>query len=96
MWVRQGPQQDGIYYREDGAVDAEAESECKKSDGGKARIPTKYTQTVVQILPTRFYKGFPAARTNDFLANFEASPVQADCAKGLLATYLRLDCTVGG
>src|SRR5215469_1647282 len=95
MWIRQGPQQHGVYYREDGAVDAEAESECQKSDGRKAGSLTKYTQCVAQILPARFHKGFPAARADDFLADIEASSFQADCAKSFCAAHPAFHLLVG-
>src|SRR5215469_783553 len=68
--IRQRPQQHGIYYREDGAIDAKTESECKKSDERKARTLTKYAETVTQITPAGLHEKFPDAGANDFLADF--------------------------
>jgi hypothetical protein len=43
-----------------------------------------------------FHSRFPAARANDFLADFEASTLQADCAKGFIAAHPVLHLFFGG
>ena len=43
-----------------------------------------------------FHSRFPAARANDFLADFEASTLQADCAKGFCAAHPILYLFFGG
>src|SRR5882724_5155521 len=79
--IRQRPQEHGVHYREDRAVDAKTESECEKSDDGKAWTFAEYTHSVAQVSPARLHERLPAARTDDFLRNFETASLQADCAK---------------
>jgi hypothetical protein len=47
------------------------------------------------VLRTRLQEEFPAARANDFLADFEASTLQADCAKGFFAAQAALHLLFG-
>src|SRR5438105_4192410 len=48
------------------------------------------------VAPQCIHYGFPTARANDFLADFEASTLQADCAKGFLAAHPVLHLLFGG
>src|ERR1700746_2171446 len=87
IWIRQRPQERGVHYSEDGAVDAKAESECEKSDDGKAWTFAEYTHSVAQVSPARLHKRFPAGRADRFLCNLKIPPLQADGAKGVLAAH---------
>src|SRR6266404_6456157 len=85
--IRQRPQEHGVHYREDRAVDAKTESECEKSDDGKAWTFAEYTHSVAQVSPARLHERFPVARANGFLCKFKAAALQPNGAKGILATH---------
>src|SRR5205814_849557 len=87
---RQRRPQRRVEERKYRSVGSDAERESQDSNGGKAGRLAQHSGGEAKVLPTRLYQGFPAARANDFLADFEASPLQADCAKGILAAHALL------
>ena len=80
-------QQDLVGQREDGRVGADAERECEDGHGGKARRLSEHADSEEQISPQRVHQGFPAARTHNFLRNFETAAFQANGANGILAAH---------
>src|SRR6476646_10203125 len=85
-----------IQEAEDRGVGADAKRERQYCYGGEKGAFAKTSQSVAQVLPACLDERFPAARANDFLADFEASSLQADCTKGFLASHPVLHLLFGG
>src|SRR5207245_10740136 len=83
----QGCPQRRVEDRKYRSVGSDAERESQDGNCGKAGKLAEHADGEAQILPQRLYKRFPAARTHDFLRNFETASLQADCAKGFLAAH---------
>jgi len=60
---------------------------CASGDGGEARRFAQHAKAEAEVQPARLHKGFPAARANDFLADFEAPSLQAHCSKGFFTAH---------
>ncbi len=60
-------QQNVLDRAEDGGRRPYTERQGQRRDGGEARGFAKRSCAIAQILPTRFYKGFPAATTGAHL-----------------------------
>src|SRR2546427_623412 len=93
--IGQRPQEHSVYYRENGAVDAKAESECEERDQGKGGTFAEHTQPVAEISPAHLQNRFPARRANDFLRAFEIAALQAHGAKRILAAHPLLHSSFG-
>src|SRR5262249_8775759 len=71
--VGKRPQQNSVDHAENRRARADAEGECEDNSAREAGRLAKCAYSKTQILPAGFDKGFPAARANDFPADFEAS-----------------------
>ena len=65
--------------------------------GGPSFINDRGEIAATGVLPNGDHRAvLPAARADDFLACFEASSLQPDCAKGLFAAQPSLHLLFGG
>src|SRR5207253_7404492 len=66
---------------EDRRVCAYTQCQSKHYDSREAGGLAQRASAKAHVAPQCIHYGFPTARANDFLADFEASTLQADCAK---------------
>src|SRR5207253_3058806 len=81
---------------EDRRVCAYTQCQSKHYDSREAGGLAQRASAKAHVAPQCIHYGFPTARANDFLADFEASTLQADCAKGFLAAHPVLHLLFGG
>jgi hypothetical protein len=70
---RKVTKQNGVHDAEDRGVSTDAKGEGEHRDEREAGAFAQHAGGEAEILPRRFHSRFPAARANDFLADFEAS-----------------------
>src|SRR5438552_9532397 len=79
-----------IQHGKDPHIDPHAQGNRQHSCCRKARVLAEHTGSILQIAPARFYKRLPGGRTDDFLRNFQAAPLQAHGANGILTAHALL------
>src|SRR6266480_488025 len=85
IFIRKRLQEYGVNDRENRAVGADGERQRQYGDNREARILPQPASSEAHVPPARLQKGFPAGSADDFLGNFETSPLKAHSAKRILA-----------